>query len=131
MIISNESFVKKFWENYKKLYFSNLDIKKVVDDKRFWKTVPSIFSTKYWKRDEIIFNEGDKCVSNDVNLFVATSQRIFLNFKLQVCPKIFQACIFQTNPIFATVNLFQNHRSIKSVRAPNFLSAFLLDIRTK
>ena len=59
------NFCKKLLRTTKKQYFSNIDIKKVVDNRSFWKTVSPLFSTKCSKSDKIILNENDKCVSND------------------------------------------------------------------
>ena len=63
------NFCKKLLRTAKKLYFSKLDIKKVVDNRSFWKTVSLLFSTKCSKSDKITLNENDKtCVSNDGEL---------------------------------------------------------------
>ena len=85
-----QDFCKKLLRTAKKLCFNNLDIKEVVDNRSFWKTVSSLFSTKCSKGDKIILNENDKYVSNHVKFFVTTSPILSLNFKFQVYPKIFQ-----------------------------------------
>ena len=85
-----QDFCKKLLRTAKKLCFNNLDIKEVVDNRSFWKTVSPLFSTKCSKGDKIILNENDKYVSNHVKFFVTTSPILSLNFKFQVYPKIFQ-----------------------------------------
>ena len=72
-------FCKKLMKTAKKLYFNNLDIKEVVDNRSLWKTVSPLFSTKCSKGDKIILNQN-----------VITSPILSLNFKCQVYPKIFQ-----------------------------------------
>ena len=62
------NFYIKLLRTNEKLYFSNLDIKKVVEIRRFWKTVSPFFSTKCSKGDKIILNENDEWVSNDDEL---------------------------------------------------------------
>ena len=47
-----------------KLFFNNLAIKKVVDNKGFWESVFSLFCIKWTKGDKIVLNENDKRVSN-------------------------------------------------------------------
>ena len=47
---------KKLLKITKNLYFSNIDIKKVVDNSSFWKTVSPFVFTKYSKCDKITFN---------------------------------------------------------------------------
>ena len=59
------NFGKKLLRTTKRLYISNLDIKKVIDNRSFWKTIYLLFSTKGSKCDKIILNENDKFVSND------------------------------------------------------------------
>ena len=54
------NFYMKLLRTNEKLYFSNLGIKKLVDNRRFWKTVSPFFSTKCSKGDKIILNENDE-----------------------------------------------------------------------
>ena len=63
--LSSEIFAKSLLRTTKKLYFSNLNTKKVIDNRRFRKTVSPLFLTKCSKVDKIILNENDKCLSND------------------------------------------------------------------
>ena len=63
------NFYKETSKNNWKLYFSNLDIKKVADNRSFWKTVLPLFPTKCSKGDKIILNENYKYVSNDDELY--------------------------------------------------------------
>ena len=42
--IKQQKFCKKLLRTTKKLYFSNLDIKILVDNRSFWKTVSLFFS---------------------------------------------------------------------------------------
>ena len=44
----------------KKLYFSNLDIKKVVDNRNFWKKLSPLFATKCSMGKKVTLNENDK-----------------------------------------------------------------------
>ena len=62
------NFCKKLLRTAKKLYFNNLDIKEVVDNRSFWETVSPLFSAKCSKGDKINLNENDKYVSNDGKL---------------------------------------------------------------
>ena len=57
-----QNFYKKLLRTTKKLYFSNLDIKKVVDNRGFCKTVSPLFFTKCSKGGKVILRENDKCV---------------------------------------------------------------------
>ena len=43
---SQKNFVKNL-KNTKRTYFNNLDVKKVTDNRTFWKTVDSFFSNEF------------------------------------------------------------------------------------
>ena len=59
---------KKLLKTTKKECFSNLDTKKVTDNKTFWRTAIPLFSNKNSKSDKIILNEDDKTVSDGKEL---------------------------------------------------------------
>ena len=68
IIHRKEIFVTKMLKNSKRTYFNNLDIRKVTDNRRFWKTVIPIFSNKFSKSEKISLTEGNKTISNDDEL---------------------------------------------------------------
>ena len=49
----------------KKSYYNNLDIKRVTDNRLFWKTVGPLFSDKHFSSKKIILVEGEEIISND------------------------------------------------------------------
>ena len=55
----------KLLKKTKRNYFSNLNTKRVVDNKKFWKTVKLSFSDKSNNFDSITLAENDTIVSND------------------------------------------------------------------
>ena len=59
---------KKLLKTTKKECSSNLDTKKVTDNKTFWRTAIPLFSNKNSKSDKIILNEDDKTVSDGKEL---------------------------------------------------------------
>ena len=46
-------------------YFSNLNIKNVTENKRFWKTIKPCFSNKSKNSERIVLTENDKIVMED------------------------------------------------------------------
>ena len=58
------NFCKKHLRTTKKEYFSNLNTKKVTDNRTFWGNVVPIFSNKDSKKDKIILNEDGKTASD-------------------------------------------------------------------
>ena len=121
------NFCKKLLRTTKKLYFNNLDIKKVVDNISFWKTVSPLFSTKCSKCDKIILNENDKYVSNDGELC-----QIFCDYYSNIISELQIPSISEnisnvtdiTDPVLAAINTFQDHPSIKNIREKSFKSVF-------
>ena len=62
---SQRNLCKKLLKNAKTTYFNNLEIKKVTDNRTFWKTVVPLLSSKFGKSEKINWTEGNKTVSND------------------------------------------------------------------
>ena len=111
----------------KKLYFNNLNIKEVVDNRSFWKTVSPLFSTKCLKCDKIILNENDKCVSTDGELcqiFCDYFSNIISELQILGISENISNVTDITDPVFAAIIVFQDHPSIKNIREKNFKSFF-------
>ena len=51
----------------KKLYYSNLDEKKVTDNKTFWKTSKLFLSDKIVSSEKLILIEDDEIVESDIS----------------------------------------------------------------
>ena len=121
------NFCKKLLRTAKKIYFNNLDIKEVVDNRSFWKTVSPLFSTKSSKGDKVILNENNKYMSNDDEL-----SRIFCDYFSNIISELQIPSISEnissvsdiTDSVFAAINTFQDHPSIKNTRERNFKSVF-------
>ena len=72
---SQRNICKKLLKNTKTTYFNNLDVSKVTDNRKFWKTVVPLFSNKFSKSEKINLKEENKTNSNDDKLC-----RVFNNF---------------------------------------------------
>ena len=83
---------------------------------------------------KIILNENNKCVSNDKKLYQINcgyiSNMISELQILSISENISNVTDI-TDPVLTAVNMFQNHPSIKNIRAKNFKSVFLLLTLTK
>ena len=60
---SEDNFCKKLLINTKITYFNNLNIKKVIDNQTFWKTVVSLFSNKFLRNEKIDLTEENETIS--------------------------------------------------------------------
>ena len=99
-------FCKKLLGTTKKLYFINLDIKNVVDNRSFFKTVSPLFSTKSSKGDKIILNENDKCMSNDDELcqiFCDYFSNIMSDLQILSISKNISTVTNITDPVLAVI----------------------------
>ena len=61
------NFCKKLLRTKKKSYYSNLDIKKAIDNKTFWKTMIPLFTKGPLKGEKINLIENGKNISNDTD----------------------------------------------------------------
>ena len=75
---SQRNLCKKLLKNTKRTYSNNLDIKKVTDNRTFWKTVILLFSNKFSKSEKINLIGGNITISNDDELC-----RVFNKFFLE------------------------------------------------
>ena len=58
----------KLLQKAKKEFFNNLDVKRVTDNKHFWKKVKSCLTDKTLKDERITLIENDKKVSDEREL---------------------------------------------------------------
>ena len=49
----------------KRSYYSNIDIKNITDNRKFWKTIKPLFSEKHFSNNKIILVEGDEILSDN------------------------------------------------------------------
>ena len=65
------NYCVKLLRKRKMIYYQNIDVSKVNDDKMFWKTVKPRFSNKCKTANTIVLTEGDMIMKNE-KLIVAT-----------------------------------------------------------
>ena len=58
-------FCSKLYKKERKKYYSNLDIKTITDNKKFWQTVMPFFTDKGPKNQNITLVENNCIISND------------------------------------------------------------------
>ena len=63
----SELFVIDYTRERKKFY-SNLNLKNITDNKKFWKNIKPFFSNKGISKTEITLIEGEKIISNDLEV---------------------------------------------------------------
>ena len=103
----------------KKSFFNNLDTKKIVDNKRFWRTVKPFFSDKNRVKNKItLIEEKTKIVSNN-NLIAETFNKFFANIVpslgLQCKDELLASVEHIQDPLEKIIEKFKQHPSIIAI----------------
>ena len=62
------NYCLKLLKRSKKDFYNNLKVKKVTDNKDFWKTIKPNFTDKVLKDEKIVLVEDDKVITADTDL---------------------------------------------------------------
>ena len=122
---SQHNFRKKLQRNTKRTYFNNLDIKKVTDNRTFWKTVVPLFSNKFLRNEKINLTEKNGIISTNREL-----SRVFSNFfskavKELKIPSISNVMHDESNDsLKEALSYFENHPSIVYIKRKGFDTRF-------
>ena len=105
----------KLFRKEKRNYYNNLDISHITDNKKFWKTVKPFFSDKSHSNNKIVLTEGEKIISNDVEVaetmnefFVTVTDSLGINEN----SNNENATEGISDPVEKAVQKFANHPSI-------------------
>ena len=102
----------------KKAYYSNLNMKDVVDNKKFLKTIKSFFFEKSNKFENIYLIENDNLLTDDFEI-AETFNKYFQNLVPNLDLKVPSNLLCQTpengDEILAAIYKYQNHPSIKTI----------------
>ena len=99
----------------KKLYYSNLDEKKVTDNKTSWKTIKPFLSHKIVSREKVTLIEEDEIVESDINtaqILNTSFSNIVSNLKIAeyaTCDPISDNI---NDPVIKSIVKCRNHPSI-------------------
>ena len=102
----------------KKFFFSNLDTKKIVDNKRFWRTAKPFFSDKNRVKNKItLIEEKTKIVS--INIIAETFNKFFANIVpslgLQCKDELLASVEHIQDPLEKIIEKFKQHPSIIAI----------------
>ena len=117
----------KLLKKTKRNYFSNLNTKRVVDNKKFWKTVKSSFSDKSNNFESITLVENDSIVSNDnevANIFNEYFSNLVEGLNLHVAENLINHYCKGEDPISSAILKYQNHPSITVIKKIHLLNKF-------
>ena len=113
-----KNFCSRLYKKERKNYYSNLDVKKVTDNKKFWKTAKPFLSDKGIGKSDIILIEGNEIVQKDSKIaeimsdFFSNAVKA-LNINI---PNEFKCEESKSSdPITNIILKFANHPSIKLI----------------
>ena len=117
----------KLLKKTKRSYFSNLNTKRAVDNKKFWKTVKSSFSDKSNNFEIITLVENDSIASDGnkvANIFNEYFNNLLEDLNLNVPENLVNHYCKGEGPVSLTILKYQNHPSITSIKKNQSLNKF-------
>ena len=109
----------KLFRREKRIYYNNLDISLVTDNKKFWKTVKPLFSDKLQSKNKIVLIEDETIISNDDEV-AETMNEFFVSVTdslgIKESSGYENATEGITDPIDEAVHKFSNHPSILKIK---------------
>ena len=102
----------------KKSYYNNLDLKRITDNRQFWKTVGPLFSDKHFSSQKITLVEGEEIISNDGDI-AEVFNTYFANIVKTLDIEGFNTCDYSYNPeldyISFIMEKYNTHPSILKI----------------
>ena len=103
----------------KKKYYSNIGIKSVNDNRKFWKTVKPLFSDKITYSEKITLIENDRIVTDDLeiaNIFNDYFSNIVTNLEINKDQNNLTDPGIRSDPLTSVIEKYNRHPSILSIR---------------
>ena len=103
----------------KKGYFETLDIKSVIDDKMFWKTVAPFFSNKSKASNKISLSENEKLITNGqkcAEVFNNYFNSIAEELNIPIDQNLLNDASLFDDPIIAAIHKYERHPSILKIK---------------
>ena len=107
------NFCLKLLRQTKKKYFNNINVKKVSDNKTFWKSVKLFFSNKYLNSNNILLLEGNEITATIMN-------RYFTNITKHM--NLEANKISHREELVNILDTFKNHKRVQRIKLANFHS---------
>ena len=103
----------------KREYYSNLDEKKICDNKTFWKIVKPMLSKKIKSNERIILIENDEIIKTEkgtAKVLNAFFSNIVQNLDIQQYNVDYPICENINDPLLKAIVRYQNHPSIVAIK---------------
>ena len=114
-----KNYCSRLYKKERTKYYSNLDVKKVVDGKKFWKTTKPFFSDKNVGKNVITLIEADKIIQDDseiANIFNNFFSKAIVLLNINIPSEYITDINICTDDVIDDITLkFSNHPSIKLI----------------
>ena len=115
---AQKNFCTNLLRKTKRNYFSNLNLKKICDNKTFWKKVKPYFSEKGIPTNKISLVENNKPISDEQEI-----SKIFNKYFVNMTKSLnLKQVSLKTSNINSIIANFSNHISILKIRSRNISS---------
>ena len=113
------NFCLKLLRQTKEKYFNNINVKKVSDNKTFWKSVKPFFSNKGLNSNNILLVEENEIVNDDGKI-ATIMNRYFTNIAKHKNFKVNK--ISHREELVNILDTFKYHKSVQKIKLSNFHS---------
>ena len=114
-----KNFCSRLYKKERKKYYSTIDIKRLTDNKLFWKTIAPFLSRKGSSSSRITLVENNKVLSedqdvaNELNIFFETAVK---SLNITENPHLLSDTNNLTDPVDIAIKKFEFHPSIQVIR---------------
>ena len=114
-----KNYCSRLYKKERKRYYQNLDLRKVTENKTFWKTIKPFFSDKGLGKSDITLIEGNNIYQNDAEVATIFND-FFSNAVASLDVDIPNECINKVSVVSDDIidnilSKFSNHPSIKII----------------
>ena len=113
---TQRNFCTNLLRKTKKEYFSKLDIIKISDSKKFWKTIKPFFSDKGLNCNKMMLSENDQIISDETTI-ADTMSKYFVNITNKLKLKQSETEINELS-LSEILDKYKDHQSIVKIRSP-------------
>ena len=114
-----KNFCSKLYKKERKKYYDALDIKKVTDNKQFWKTIKPFLSEKSKKSLKITLKSEEKIISNEgivAEEFSTFFENAVKSLGIDTGNPLLGDTTSLDNPVEIAIKKFENHSSVKVIK---------------
>ena len=122
------NFCNRLYKKERKKYYENLDLKKVTDNREFWKTIKPFLSDKSKCTQKICLKEGDTIISNNTEVANIMNKHFSDAVRKLAeaggCSQLVLDYNSLEDPLENIIHRFKHHPSIIAINEKNFDNDF-------